>query len=176
MIDAAPLPDLGLYSQLRALCLSLRPKVYLEIGVNDGASLRAVLDSANTLERLILCDNWCGYYGGSGRGSHAHLLPTLQSFNGRVDWLDGDSRVLIPAISERNFADLILVDGDHSAEGCRADMENSLPLLSPEGVMVVDDLDHPPHPYLHAVFDRFCSSHPVTVLRSQRLGLLRKNP
>ena len=71
--------------------------------------------------------------------------------------ISADSKIALPAMT-REF-DLIFVDGDHSAEGCSTDMDNSLRLLSPEGIMMVDDLDNEHHPYLRQVVTDFAASH-----------------
>lgn len=139
------------------------PRSYLEIGVREGDSLRLVLRGAgHRLRRVVLADNWSATYGGTGRGSHAHLAAMAELAGRDVRFLDGDSRATVPTLAER--FDLITVDGDHSAEGARADLENVLPLVAPGGRIVFDDVIHPAHAYLRGVGEAFLGKHPELTL------------
>jgi hypothetical protein len=137
------------------LCLEFeadrrRPKTYLEIGVREGCSLRRVL-KARSVRNAYLCDTWGDSYGGSGRGSHAHIEQILDDeFPGvQATFLDGDSKVTVPAlIDEGVHVDMALVDGDHSHEGALADLRNVWQLIRVGGVIIFDDIIHPAHPYL----------------------------
>jgi hypothetical protein len=54
--------------------------------------------------------------------------------------IEGDSRVVLPQLAEaKEKFRLILVDGGHSYQEAYPDLVNSVPLLSPHGVVVVDD-------------------------------------
>jgi hypothetical protein len=57
-----------------------------------------------------------------------------------VQPLRGRSDRILPLLREKSF-DLIYVDGDHSYEAVRHDIENSLPLLKPGGILCGDDLE-----------------------------------
>jgi hypothetical protein len=46
----------------------------------------------------------------------------------------------------------VLVDGDHSDEGARADLENAWPLVVSGGTLLFHDICHPAHPGLRRVF------------------------
>jgi len=43
-------------------------------------------------------------------------------------------------LQPRSF-DMVFIDGDHSYEGARYDIEHSLPLLRPGGILVLHDYD-----------------------------------
>jgi predicted O-methyltransferase YrrM len=58
-----------------------------------------------------------------------------------------------------NAFDLVLVDGDHSAAGAMADLQNVWPLVRPDGCVVFHDTNHPAHPELRQVFDSFVAQH-----------------
>jgi hypothetical protein len=135
---------------------------YLEVGVRDGDSLRCVVENSRTLGVVYLADTWGSEYGGTGRDGHGHidvLLDSLGFYGGRV-YLDGDSKATVPRLT-RAWADLILIDGDHSDSGAMADLENCWPLLASGGRLVFHDTNHPSHPGLRSVFlsfvgDRAC--------------------
>ena len=97
---------------------------YLEIGVQEGQSLRVVVQRAPYLRRLALCDTWGKRSGGTDRGSHEHIetLLTQLGYHHTVEFLDGDSAKLVPKLDE--LFDLVHVDGDHSFESCLADLKN----------------------------------------------------
>jgi predicted O-methyltransferase YrrM len=157
-----PPGELAMWKTLRRLAEKHQPRSYLEIGVREGDSLKIVLDAA-PVERLALADLWGGTYGGTGRGSHAHVQVMLaeRAYAGDVAWLDGDSGTTIPAFAAAKPApfDMILVDGDHSDAGAGRDLENALRLLAPGGVLVFDDITHPAHAYLSDVAEAFGQRH-----------------
>ena len=65
----------------------------------------------------------------------------------------GDSQFTVPQFFKEHpdfMADLVLVDGDHSEEGARRDLEAVLPHTR---AVVFDDIIHPFHPYLEKVWD-----------------------
>ena len=57
-----------------------------------------------------------------------------------VQPLRGRSEQLLPLLREKSF-DLVYIDGDHAFEAVRGDIEASLPLLRPGGILCGDDLD-----------------------------------
>jgi len=54
--------------------------------------------------------------------------------------LRGRSAAILPLLRERSF-DLVFIDGDHAYDAVRGDIEASLPLLRPGGILCGDDLD-----------------------------------
>ena len=156
----------SLYRFLAGHCAAHQVRRYLEIGTRDGGSLRVVLENAGQqLEAVWVADKWGNDYGGSGRGSHEHIEQLLDdcNFDGLRDFLDGDSRVTIPSLmpEQAEAFDLVLVDGDHSAEGGLADLDNVWPLVRPGGCVAFHDITHPAHPYLAEVFEGFVRKHEV---------------
>lgn len=161
------------YVALRWAASEVKPKSYLEIGVSNGTSTETVLNTHRP-DRMVLCDLWDPQqaWGGSGKNSHQHISNWLQSQGypeSSVQFLDGDSRVLIPTLKE-SF-DLILVDGNHSAEGAFQDLVNCWPLLSPTGLMILDDVDHFSYPGVALGFAKFISHTPDVdfVMESRRV-------
>lgn len=145
--------DASLHATLRFLADDVRD--YLEIGCREGDSLREVVLHAPALKRVVVCDLWGSDFGGTGRGSHCHIDRLLDElgFTGERVFLDGDSRETVPTI--RGTFDLVLVDGDHSDEGARADLQNAWPLVVSGGMLLFHDICHPAHPGLMPVWTEF---------------------
>jgi len=142
-------------------CGNHPPLSYLEIGVREGDSLRAVLDSSPAIERVVCADNWGGSYGGTGRGGHGHIEEIVSRYGSGVQslrFLDGDSKETVPTLAGQRF-DLILVDGDHSWDGAAADLRNVSSLVGPGGFVLFHDIAHPLHLYLDSLFDLWCSHY-----------------
>ena len=150
----------SLYKYLQDHCRKHVVRNYLEIGTREGGSLQVVLNEAKeTLESVWVADLWTTEYGGTGRGNHSHIDLLLDSlgFDGKRVFLDGNSQHTIPALmpEKAESFDLILVDGDHSHEGGRADLENTWPLIRVGGAVVFHDITHPAHMYLLECFMKF---------------------
>ena len=131
------------------LAEAMEVESYLEVGVKDGASLLPVVHSDHHLKKLVLCDNWGLYAGGSGKGSHNHIEKELkeQNYTGEVVWLDGNSHVLLPkyVVNHPELIDLTHVDADHSYEGALADMRDVWKVTG--RMMVVHDTIFLPNVY-----------------------------
>lgn len=56
--------------------------------------------------------------------------------------------------------DLLFIDGDHSYEGCMADMQDYASLLMPGGYMVMHDYISPKYPGVKKATDEFIQQHP----------------
>lgn len=121
-----------LHRFLREYSSQYQPKSYLEIGTREGDSLQQVIKSSKNLNEIYMCDMWGSTYGGTGRSNHNHIDSLIADLNytGKARFLDGDSKVKIPELHTKydSYFDLILVDGDHSAEGGYIDLKNVLQL------------------------------------------------
>jgi len=101
---------------------------YLEVGVQEGRSLAAVVRGARgKIATVTLCDDWDRTSGGSGRGSHAHIVAMLDAmpeFDSGVGvrFLDGDSRQTLPV--EVGSYDLVHIDGGHSYDVAASDLQH----------------------------------------------------
>ena len=145
-----------LYEKSRELTAHGRPIHYLEIGVQEGGSLWRVLHNP-FIQLAVGIDNWGDEYGGTGRRSPDHLYDRLGDDMGRALILTGDSHVVLPGM--RHFFDMIFIDGDHSEAGCIRDLGFCLRLLRKNGVIYVDDMNHPKHSYLLAAVDKWASEN-----------------
>lgn len=161
----------ALYPILDRAARESAPSSYLEIGVRDGASLVCVLTAHPHIDRLILADTWESAYGGSGRGSHQHISVLLAALDATKDtlFLDGDSKDTIPTLHERIY--MALIDGDHSDEGCLADLTNVFPLLAPGAILVCDDISNPAHPTLGKVVRDFVQAHGMRTITWDTRGV-----
>lgn len=158
MIDWTDRPHkMALWNALHSIATQKPIDAYLEIGVRYGDSLVSVLNQRFP-NRLTLCDTWGGEYGGEQFGGPTHIEELLarMEYHHPVTFLNGNSHDLLKTVKEQ--FDLITVDGDHSAEGAREDLEDCWKLLTPGGLLLFDDLSHPSHPELLGVFRAFAQS------------------
>jgi hypothetical protein len=158
------------------------PRRYLEIGVNEGFSVLAMLTAVKLqklalkqslldplFDEFVLADMWQRVFGGVGRGSHQHIDDLLRSQHvgsDQVIFLDGDSKETIPGYLKSRKSrvpfDVIYVDGDHSYAGAKADLENVLPHVGK--VLFFDDIYHP----AHCLEDRLLELHREMVERLKK--------
>jgi len=134
---------------------------YLEIGVAEGGSLARVIAENPDLDDIVLCDNWSGTHGGSGRGNHRHIEALLNEIGfplEKVTFLDGDSREMLNRYftehKEKVF-DLAFVDGDHTCMGLLGDLFD---IRDRAMIIMAHDVqmrDHELMPTLRDLFYRF---------------------
>lgn len=142
---------------LYATALFAQPRSYLEIGVRRGRSM-AVVASVVPHCKLVGFDMWVQDYAGMPNPGPTFVQKEMAKVGhrGELELISGDSHQTVPAYLAANphqYFDAINVDGDHSLEGARADLEQVLPRLSEGGVVVLDDIVHPQHPYLETLWD-----------------------
>lgn len=149
-------------------------QTYLEIGTREGDSLSKVINGSSKLSDIFVSDTWLTYYGGSGRRNHDHIENLIKNLNykGNITYLDGDSKKTIPTLHDKykGYFDLILVDGDHSAEGGMADLENVIHLSKTNGGCILfHDITHHAHSYLEQVFDDFVKKYSDKIVKSEKM-------
>lgn len=107
----------------------------VEIGFNAGAGSAAFLTATDAVE-VVAFD----------LGLHEYVAPCSahlsDRFGDRFSLVLGDSRETLPAFAaERGaWADLVLVDGGHTEEVARSDVEWGSRAATAEALIVVDDL------------------------------------
>lgn len=120
--------------QLNIIKASKNATSIMEIGVNAGHSLLLMLyfNPNVTIQAFDIC-------------SHKYVKPCVDylnaKFNNRVKLIVGDSTKRVPEFiksTELKF-DLIHVDGGHELNIATADLNNSLKLLAPKGIIIFDD-------------------------------------
>lgn len=112
---------------LMGLLKEFRPKLSLEIGTYKGGSLQVL---ARLSERVISIDIDAG------------VAKALAGRFENVEYFSGDSRVMLPEVIRTINADgsdlnFVLIDGDHSAEGIKRDIENVLKLVPRTKVIII---------------------------------------
>jgi len=130
---------------LISIVRSHRIRSYMEIGVNEGRSLMAVVNNTK-LDYLYVCDNWTGKHGGKVWKSHEHIATLLDNCQvPYTEYLDGDSQKTIPEWCVANpgvKVDLVLVDGNHDPEPAFQDLQNVAEFAK---IIAFDDVMHPGH-------------------------------
>jgi predicted O-methyltransferase YrrM len=155
---------LDIVNVLYAAAKTLQPENYLEIGVRRGRSVCSVARGCPSV-KVVACDMWQANYAGMENPGPGFVADELRKhgFSGAVEFLNGDSHVLLPDYFERQpemMFDLITVDGDHSEDGALEDLCTVIPRLSIGGILVFDDIAHPDHPYLRGVWRRALNKFP----------------
>ena len=143
----------------------LQPDSYLEVGVRTGGSLVQVL-AGSTPRRVVAMDFWDGEY--SSLPNHVEYTRNqVQRFQDRlgkaipIEFIQGDSHLkLKDLIGQGSSFELITIDGDHTLEGAREDLEDALKLLGPKGAILFDDIIHVAHKYLLNLVHEICHRHP----------------
>jgi glycosyltransferase involved in cell wall biosynthesis/predicted O-methyltransferase YrrM len=153
--------------QLTVLCAAsklMEISHYLEIGVLRGRSLCVVAKNVPTA-KLYGFDLWVEQYANLNNPGPEFVKTQLVrvGFKGEASFFSGDSKDTIPQFFNENedlLLDIVTVDGDHTEEGARIDLENVLPRIKMGGVLVFDDICHPKHRALEIVWDDVVGSNP----------------
>ncbi len=133
---------------------------YIEVGTFVGHSAEAVLSTCK-VRQAILIDNFTLTLNGE-KQSKKKVEQRLSPYAGLFEVYEADSREFLPREIRRY--DIGFVDGDHSDEGCRIDMENMLPLLRNNGIMFVHDMLNPDFDNLRAVAATFASERGLQIV------------
>jgi len=130
---------------LFALVRELRPRVVLEIGLDEGGTFFLWSRAAPADARLIAIDTRPP--GRLGRWSPFQLVVHgFASRDQRVDLLmsaDSHERATISRIEQLTAGrplDFLFIDGDHSYEGVRQDFAMYSPLVRPGGIVAFHDV------------------------------------
>lgn len=119
----------------------------LEIGLNAGHSANNFFKQLKSLKKFVSFD----------LNHHAYTpvaAEYLQSQHPNMfTFIPGDSKVTIPAFAAgtHDKFDLIYVDGDHSYEGCKKDIENCKKLAHRKTILWIDDYFDPVTEYSFGV-------------------------
>ncbi|HUQ19164.1 MAG TPA: class I SAM-dependent methyltransferase [Gemmatimonadaceae bacterium] len=159
--------DHWVYADINTVLIGLATRLnvesYLEIGVRRGRSM-AMVTTSSPMCTIAGFDLWIADYAGMENPGPDYVRSELArlGYKGELSLVAGDSRHTIPewfAAHPDAFFDLITVDGDHSTEGARNDLENVLPRLKIGGALVFDDISNQSHANLAAVWEDFLERH-----------------
>lgn len=129
---------------------------YIEVGVFRGESAAAVL-STGCCRFAMLIDNFSNTHCGDATSSRALVEKKLYDYGGLFEIKQADSRSVLPTI-DRQF-DVGFVDGEHTVQGCKGDIEQMWPLMREDGIMFVDDMQHPGYMHIKGLTEQFADEN-----------------
>ncbi len=126
---------------LLAIVYDHQPEVVWEIGTATGGTLWALAVTLEIPAVLVSIDLPGGPFSGGATIMPEDLQRLVRDHCANLTIIHGDSRfVKLPTIQP----DFVLLDGDHSFAGVRADWEIYAPLVKPGGLVVLHDIvKHP---------------------------------
>lgn len=164
-------------------------RTVLEIGIHRGKSAILFLHGPN-VEKLIAVDlfeNQFANTGKSGFGISREFTNNLATFSisfDKVSVISADSTLLSrrDILKEAGEVDLVHIDGGHTKEVVRSDLNLAKDVLAKHGVLIVDDYMRPDWPEVgQAVcewlqknfeFEIFCIGHnKVYITRKEFMGM-----
>ncbi len=112
----------------------------LEVGTYEGRAAAHLLYAYPDIH-LDTIDNFVDTY---NEGFEARFDSNLAEYEGRFTKITGDSKTELPRLlAEGKKYKFIYIDGDHSYEGVKPDLEACWEMLEPGGLLFLDDYnDH----------------------------------
>ncbi|MFC1794245.1 glycosyltransferase, partial [Planctomycetota bacterium] len=139
---------------------TFKPSNYLEIGVRRGRSMAQVL-TQSPQTRAYGFDLWIQEYSGTPNPGPDFVISELKNLQVRnlPTLIEGDSHETLPRfwvdLNNPKQFELMLVDGDHTYEGAKKDLDICLEHLAPGGALVFDDITHHSHPELRHLWQEY---------------------
>ena len=147
----------------------------LEVGVWEGRSACWLLDNVLTHPEATYTgiDTWPPEQPSS---IYPTMLIHIAYHGSKARIIRGDSKVEVPRLTQR--FQVVIVDGDHTYEGCYADLNNCWEKLLPSGIMICDDYAFPGLPGVPKAIDQFLGerSGQLVVLHKEVALAFRKIP
>jgi len=110
---------------LSILLQSINPKTSIEIGTLHGGSLSVIANYSKKVYSLDI---------------NAESVQRLKRRHANVEYVCGDSSETLPKLLEKIKSDpinFVLIDGDHSTDGVKRDIENILTYNPPEEMFIL---------------------------------------
>lgn len=127
------------YNFISSLLENKEIKYALETGFCTGRSALSVLNNCSDLKKMISIDINFDYAGMGGR----KMVDTLQENFSSFSAIESNSqKELTTTFFETNYPDgidYVLVDGDHTYEGCLFDLNKIAPYVNSGGLILIDD-------------------------------------
>ena len=124
-----------------AAAICRKPEKILEVGVRTGNSICNLLcafTDRSIIERIVLVDTWNDDYISPGLVKLNMKAVGVGDVLDRTEFLTGTSATIMPELTGQ--FDYILIDGDHTKDVARQDLEDAIRLVAPGGIIVFDDL------------------------------------
>lgn len=115
----------------------------LEIGLDVGISARAFLESPNVKDLTSIDLAEC---------TGAIKMIQAQGWDSRFTYLHGDSTEVLKTLTGEPRYDLVFIDGNHTFDKTKLDIEWSWKYLKKPGFLVIDDTMHDRNFYQRDVF------------------------
>jgi FkbM family methyltransferase len=139
---------------------NLKPSNYLEVGVRRGRSISQVLVQSPETKAYGF-DLWAPEYAGVPNPGPDFVVSELKKLGVKKlpTLIAGNSHETLPRFwsdphNPRQF-ELIFVDGDHTYEGAKKDLESCFAHLAPGGALLFDDIQHLSHPWLKDLWEEY---------------------
>lgn len=135
------------------------PLVAAEVGVAEGRLSRQLLELG--IEKLYLIDIWekvpfikgCGSFEQKWHNeNYESVLKIEKDYPDSVIILKGFSYKMADIIPDESLG-MVYIDGDHTYEGARADIDSYWPKLVPGGIMAFHDARNPTYGIMNAIHD-----------------------
>jgi hypothetical protein len=146
--------DIELCSAIWCAACHIKPEVMIETGVAHGISSRVALEALSRNERGHLWSIDLPHpLNHKLHGQTGAAVP--DSSRSRWTYLEGESeKMLPPLVTEAGHVELFIHDSLHTAKNTLFEMEQAASIMSPGGVMLVDDIRG------HDGFATFAARHP----------------
>jgi hypothetical protein len=147
---------------------------YIEVGVFRGDSAKAVMSTGHCRYALLI-DDFSNTHCGDATSSLQTVETNLHDYGGLFEINPHPSHQVLPTV-KRQF-DIGFVDGEHTIDGCRGDMELMWPLIREDGVMFIDDMRHAAYPHIEGLVEQFAKDNGLKYTYHQvheGLGELRR--
>jgi predicted O-methyltransferase YrrM len=136
-------PVMDLRPTLNWLSKYIAPKKYMEVGIRTGYSMACVTSFSKNCE-IYGFDMWIKKYAGVENPGKKFVLNQLKTTNykGKINFIDGNTKHTLPSFFEKNNInfDLITIDGDHSFNGAKNDLNYAFEHCNKNGAIVLDDV------------------------------------
>jgi SAM-dependent methyltransferase len=152
----------------------------LEIGVHHGRSFLVLVRLLSEKQLAVACDCFAKQTANKGRSGHGDRevfvanINALASNTDQIKILEADSLSLSPedylALTEGELYRLVHVDGAHYFDNAVKDIQNSVRVLHPDGILMIDDVWNPPWPEVNRAFNHVCETgvlYPIAIAYSR---------